>query len=186
MPLGTGGAIDNGVLVLLGVLCLVILSVSMWRRAQQRRATPRELTREQRARLRDQKELRKSMEELLVQLEEAATRINAQIDARMANLEALLRLADKHITRPAAPVAAPAEKPPRAADAGPAQFQRVCDLADKGSPAIAIAEALQMPVGEVELMLNLRSYSGAPSPRSETRPQGRGPGATAPHSRAGF
>ena len=126
------------------------------------------------------------MEELLAQLEEAATRINAQIDARMANLEALLRLADKHITRPAAPVAAPAEKPPRAADAGPAQFQRVCDLADKGSPAIAIAEALQMPVGEVELMLNLRSYSGAPSPRSETRPQGRGPGATAPHSRAGF
>lgn len=159
MPLGTSGATDNGVLVLLGALCLVILSISVWRRAQPRRATARELTREQRARLRDQEELRKSMDELLVQLEEAATRINTQLDARTANLEALLRRTDERIARPAAPVAVPTDKPPPAADAGPPQAQRVCDLADKGTPPIAIADALHMPVGEVELILNLRSYS---------------------------
>ncbi len=162
MTLGTGSATDSGLLVLLGGLCLVILTVSVYRRAQQRRASARDLTREQRARLRDQQELRKSMEDLLGQLEEAAVRINAHIDDRTARLDAALRAADERIARlgiasPQPPVPDAHERTPPA-EPLPARSRRVCELADRGTPSIAIADALKMPVGEVELILNLRNY----------------------------
>ncbi len=164
MPLGASGAIDNGVLILVGVLCLVIVAISVWRRAQQRSALARDLTREQRARLRDQQEVRQSLEELLVQLDEVTTRINTQLDTRMTRLEAMLRLADERTGQPTEPAAAPAEAPPPAAprvaaDVGGRRWQRVYELADQGTSPIAIAEALQLPVGEVELVLDLRGYS---------------------------
>lgn len=36
--------------------------------------------------------------------------------------------------------------------------QRIYELADKGTTPMTIADLLQMPLGEVELILNLRSY----------------------------
>ncbi len=164
MSLAASGAIDNSLLVLLGVLCLVILSVSLLRQLQHRRVTARDLTREQRARLRDQQELQGSLEELLVQLEETAARINAQIDARLTRLEAAIRAADERVGRLDDPVrgqrfgALPTTPPPPAEASAP-KSQRVCELADKGTSALAIADALAMPIGEVELILNLRSYA---------------------------
>ncbi len=156
--LAANGAIDSGLLGMLGVICLVILTLTLWRRSQQRRATARELTREQRARLRDQEELRQAMEELLAQLEEAATRIDAQITTRTTKLEELLQQVDQRVLGAAAVSAVKAR-----AD----QRQRVCELADQGSTPIAIAEELHLPVGEVELILNVRGLSsvGPPPPQ---------------------
>ncbi len=91
--------LDSGLITLLAVLCLVVISVSMLRRAQQRPARSRELTREQLARLRDQREVKDSMDELLVQLEDFSRRINAQVDTRFAKLEALIRDADDRIAK---------------------------------------------------------------------------------------
>ncbi|MCK4343473.1 MAG: hypothetical protein KAY37_17300 [Phycisphaerae bacterium] len=90
---------DNGFLYLLAVLCLVMLSVSMPRRSQQRRATTRDLTREQLARLRDQRGVQHSMEEVLLQLEDVSRRINAQVDTEFMKLETVIRDADDRIAR---------------------------------------------------------------------------------------
>jgi len=186
---------NNGAYLLLGVLCLVMLSVSMLRRSHQRSATARDLTREQLARLRDQRDVRQSMDELLIQLEEVSRRINAQVDTRFAKLEAVIRDADERIARlgtltPAKPppgrnvkraeqraaaVHPPAESdggglPARQADTptkgddGPPvagqeeQRRRVYEMADSGALPITIADALNLPLGEVELILNLRDF----------------------------
>jgi hypothetical protein len=192
--LAASGAIDSGLLGGLGVICLVILTITLWRRSQQRRATARDLTREQRARLRDQEQLRQAMEELLAQLEETATRVDTQIAARTTKLEELLRQADERVLGttaggtavpaggtavlaggtavlaggtavpaggtavPAGGTAVPAVKPHGD------QRQRVCELADQGKTPIAIAEALHMPIGEVELILNVRHLSSVGPP----------------------
>jgi TolA-binding protein len=99
MTIGTIPGMDNGLFLLLVVLCLVILSVSMLRRSQQRGATARELSREQLARLRDQRDVRASMDELLVQLEDLSRRINAQVDTRFLKLETVIQQADQRIAR---------------------------------------------------------------------------------------
>jgi TolA-binding protein len=99
MTIGTIPGMDNGLFLLLVVLCLVILSVSMLRRSRQRSATGRELSREQLARLRDQRDVRASMDELLIQLEDVSRRINAQVDTRFLKLETVIREADQRIAR---------------------------------------------------------------------------------------
>ena len=198
---------DSGPYFLLVVLCLVMLSVSMLRRSQQRRASSRDLTREQLARLRDQKDVRQSMDELLVQLEEVSRRINAQVDTRFAKLETVIRDADERIARleqlapragrdsvrtgppatnggakpgtssgpsapqagefqPGLPVARRSTSPTEQAE-GPSatppasndeRRQRIYELADSGTTPMTIADTLQMPLGEVELILSLRRF----------------------------
>lgn len=237
---------DGGYTYLLVVLCLVILSVSMLRRSQNRSASVREAAREQYARLRDQSRMRETMEELLLQLEEVSRRVNAQVDTRFSKLEHTIRDADERIAkleklrsevgagvsaapgtgRDQKPQVPPARHPaPRAvpgrdtkardadqpsqptaqppdggrssaeefelgipgvtaptgtpgqatsgADASPskgggaeapssgrasARRQRIYEMADAGTAAITIADTLSIPLGEVELILNLRKY----------------------------
>lgn len=179
-------ALDNGFFLLLAMLCLVMLSVAMLRRSQQRQATAREVTREHMARLRDQHNLRGSMDDLLVQLEEVARRVNAQVDTRFAKLEAVIHDADQRIARleqltgqvtsgtasPTGPEVAPqppngelaappptVSAPPRCPATPPGERRRrIYDLADQGTSALVIADALQMPIGEVELILSLRKF----------------------------
>ena len=209
------GAIDSGLIPLLAVLCMVMLSVSMLRRSRQRKTTSREVTREQLARLRDQKDVRQSMDELLIQLEDVSRRINAQVDTRFAKLECVIRDADERIavlkrlsgavepdgvdeSIPSASSSPPQAQRPNAPDsesqsmnasdadefqpglatASPgagfrspangtsldrdAQRLRIHELADAGTPPITIADSLQIPLGEVELILNLRGFGTQP------------------------
>ena len=202
---------DSGFSYLLIVLCLVMLSVSMLRRTHQRRATARDLTREQLARMRDQTNIRQSMEELLLQLEDVSRRINAQVDTKFARLETVVRDADERIARlqgltgrkrlptsavsdtpptsspsqkrsPTGPVPGEAFKPGRPAGTAPAKSDRppaslvepvspkpapngpsdrkakVYEMADAGAKPMTIADTLQIPLGEVELLLNLRGF----------------------------
>lgn len=204
MPM-TLGALDSGLMLLLGALCLVIFSISAARRAYYRSTSKRDMTRAHFARIRDQHQIRDSMDDLLVQLEEASRRINAQIETRMMKLEVLIRDADDRLNRlqavqggngatVAAAIAPPADRgrgvssgadafepglQPAVKPAAPAptanvesaesavpqtraeRFQRIYALADKGTHALAIADALGIPLGEIELILNLRKAKPA-------------------------
>jgi hypothetical protein len=189
-----GWSMDSGMFTALAAVCLVVFSISMLRRSNQRVATSRQLTREQLARLRDQKEIRQSMDELLIQLEETARRVNAQVDTRFAKLEAVIRDADERIAKleqltvqaSSAPGSQPAAPPPRPANPeespppprqkratepaatadGVSQTDhpkgmdekraRIYALADQGASAMTIADALELALGEVELILDLR------------------------------
>jgi hypothetical protein len=51
---------------------------------------------------------------------------------------------------------APLEPEPEACSSG---RRRIYEMADKGLPAIKIAEAVAAPLGEVELVLNLRRFA---------------------------
>lgn len=169
------GALDSGMALLLVVLCLTMLSVSVLRRSRERTVTSRDLTREQRARQRDQHDLQFSMDALLVQLEEVSRKINAQVDTRFAKLEAVIRDADARIARlqalqgEGAPTEvviiqtpdpqSPEKQPPARQHASAAERkQRIYELSDAGNTALTIADALSLPVGEVELILSLRQY----------------------------
>lgn len=62
-------------------------------------------------------------------------------------------------SRGAAPAAAaPEPKPPRGELAADQEFAEVFALADRGLGAAEIAERLQRPTGQVELILNLRRH----------------------------
>jgi len=174
----------GGMMTLLLVLCGIVIMIMLLRRHQFRSATGRDMAREQLARIRDQHKLRQSMDELLVQLEEASRRVGAQIDTKFAKLETVIRDADDRLARlehvlgrtdgQAARSPAPAQLATQAAleDGGanasrlseerdadePAdpRFRRVYELVDAGASPIRAAEELGMPLGEVELILNLR------------------------------
>jgi hypothetical protein len=170
MPVGTI-TLNSGVGYALGALCLAMLSVGVLRYTRDRRAGARDLTREQRARLRDQQQVRQAMEELLAQLEEVTRRIDTDVDTRFAKLEGLLRAADERIRVLQKSNDAPAVRqvdPPTAganssegggqAEPPEARKQRIYELVDAGASAITIADRLHLPVGEVELILNLRRF----------------------------
>lgn len=87
-----------GAIGLVVVLTLVSLR-STKRKLRDRGGSPTAYAREQVARLRDQGHIKDSMEELLVQLEQLARQINAQIDTRFAKLEESIRCADERIAQ---------------------------------------------------------------------------------------
>ncbi|MBU0638948.1 MAG: hypothetical protein KKB50_08800 [Planctomycetes bacterium] len=218
MP-GAVTSTENGLLVLVLVLCAVMISLALLRRSQHKSATVRDVVREQQARLRDHTGIRRSMDDLLLQLEEVSRRINAQVDTKFVKLERVIRDADERIARlegvlarfdrvrggastlsapPAPPVAGkrptnasalperteppstgratarpvepdvgrPLGKPrsghsAKAGESAPGaneRFRDVYELADAGRTAGQIAETLGKPLGEVELILNLREF----------------------------
>lgn len=206
-------------LAFLGVALLLI----QLRRHQFRTTSARDVTRDQSARLRDQRGVQQAMDQLLLQLEELSRRINAQVDTKFLKLETVIRDADDRIvklegllgkskqpgTRTAGAVKAseptpvseppgetrPTTPPPRASAPLPGgstpppepstppavtstssarvgdasepakpvappdpRVGRVHELADAGQQPIKIAEELDMPLGEVEFILNLRDF----------------------------
>jgi len=192
-------------LAFLGVALLLI----QLRRHQFRTTTARDVTRDQSARLRDQRGIQQGMDSLLLQLEELSRRINAQVDTKFLKLETVIRDADDRIARlehlleqsgqpgtrttgsvnaqERKPVSEPAGEPhptalpPRASNPPPGASKssaptagasepaqpvappdprvgRVHELADAGQQPINIAEELDMPLGEVQLILNLRDF----------------------------
>jgi len=145
--------------LLVGAICLAMISVALLRRYQYRRLTARELTRQQRAGLRQQRELCQSMEVLLSELEELSARIDCQVEATLARLESALADANRVADGPSRPAATPAAPP-----VPPAQSDRSCqriyELARSGATPPSIAQMLGRPIGEVELILNLRQLAG--------------------------
>jgi uncharacterized membrane-anchored protein YhcB (DUF1043 family) len=127
--------------------------------------------------LSQQRSVERQMQNLLVELDKMARDMNAQLDTRAAKLEALIDDADRRIAelrRVAAsagriatgvePADAPTMRLARddasepniePADVDP-RHARIYQLADEGLSAREIAQHLERPSGEVELILALR------------------------------
>lgn len=56
------------------------------------------------------------------------------------------------------PPAPPPQPPASSSESRDARRQRIYELADTGTTPITIADTLQVPLGEVELVLNLRRF----------------------------
>lgn len=99
MELVAASKIDSSSLILLAGVIIVVtmIVISTRRRAADRGASPRAYAREQLARLREQGGLRDDMEQLMLQLEELAREINAQVDTKFAKLERAIADADARL-----------------------------------------------------------------------------------------
>ncbi len=115
--------------------------------------------------LAQQRAIERQMQNALVEMAEMARQISAQIDTRAAKLEELIRQADQRIAamksqppeRTSAPPALAPElsSPPEPAVADPRHAQ-IYALADQGHSSRDIAQQLNRPSGEIELILALR------------------------------
>jgi TolA-binding protein len=93
------GNAQEGLFMVVIVLCATTVMLMLLRRRQFRTATGRDLAREQMARLRDQRDIRSSMDELMLQLEDLQRRVSAQLDTKFVRLETVIRDADDRIAR---------------------------------------------------------------------------------------
>jgi len=118
--------------------------------------------------LSQQRSVERDMSNLLVELSDMARQISGQLDTRAAKLELLIKEADEKIAamraagavpaaqpfEPGAPAAIrPALIPEEMLDPRHADIYRLCD---QGRSAHEIAQQLDRPSGEVELILALR------------------------------
>jgi len=182
------------------VVILVMITLTMLntrRRLRDRGPDPRRYAREQIARLREQREVKGDMESLLSELNEAARRMNAQMDTKAVKLETLIQDADQRIARLGRAMPGPAggsgsatpgdgrsarldvlvgDRPPKAKSVPPARGdgsdqvrQRVLTLAEQGMSPVEIARNTGAPPGEVELILALhsRGQEAGPPPESQ-------------------
>ena len=174
---------ENPSIALLAGLLLVTMSLMM-RIAKRRRHSRANLsTSERTERLRQQHGLRGDLETLMVEIEQLAKRLGAQLDAKSIQLQRLLDQADHKLNQmrqavdppqrnPAASpddntgnvppparddVIAPTDAAPENSDAAQDRLTRhVHQLADRGLDPLTIARELNEHVGKIELILALR------------------------------
>ena len=108
-----------------------------------------------RNRLTEQKVVEREVSTLLSELAEMARQISSHLDSRSARLEDLIRQADARIERLEA-LGATAASPPIEPTNGEPTNNEVYALADQGCSAKEIAQRLDRPKGEIELILALR------------------------------
>jgi|GEM_PF-2368147 len=121
-----------------------------------------------------------AVKSLCAEVEQVCSQLDARLAARCARLEELLAAAEAHsaqlselLLRSATPAGkseawrAGEKGPPAAQTVGEQlpvlgeQVREVCSLADAGVAPVKIAETLDLPLGEVQLALNLRDYVSA-------------------------
>lgn len=147
-PLGQYAFSPDDALLLLGVL-LIIVALMLGIRKKRRRIAQRGTAREQLERMNQETAVRGDLEQLMVEIEQLAKRLGAQLDAKTLALEKLLHEADQVIEkleRGAGPTEPPADP----------QTIRIYRLADEGRSPMEIAQELDEHVGKVELILALR------------------------------
>jgi hypothetical protein len=111
-----------------------------------------------------QRSVEKQMQNVLVEMAEMARQISAQLDSRATKLEILIKEADQKLAALRAASHMPSfEQPPSPAklDLPPIdpQHERIYTLADQGRSTLQIAQELNRPSGEIELILALRRRS---------------------------
>ncbi len=165
---------DSQAVALVGIIVLIVFLMAAARRRRRLDDgnSPRAYAREQIARLRDERAVHRDMEELLKQLEQITRQTNAQLDAKFAKLDKLIRDADDRaaklerlVRRAEGPAAmqtldvtldddprAPREPSP----AANTRHQSVYALADAGRTPVEIAQEVGQTTGEIELILALR------------------------------
>lgn len=167
-----------GALMAFGVLVLVMIMIRMLKRNLSRNTPSREGTpRERIERIRAEASARSPTESFQADAEELTRRLGAILDNKAARLELLIEEADDRLAkldracmgasvqtravehdaggfRAPEPVRAAAPKAPET-QVDPTQRQ-IYDLADAGLGPVEIAQRLDQPIGQVELILNLR------------------------------
>jgi hypothetical protein len=101
-----------------------------------------------------QRDVERQMETLLVELSEMARQITGQLDTRAAKLAELIRQADEAIAKFDAPAL---RQNARVETEEDQRHAAVYQLADSGMDSGQIAQRLDRPNGEIELILALRS-----------------------------
>lgn len=157
------------------VLAMVILAISylLLRNSAKKKRDP--LNSPARMSLAQQRSTERQMESLLVELSNMARQISSQLDTRAAKLEALIREADEKLEqlrdaqRSQPPMSGRQQHfpPPPIEDRPPMRLivpesvdprhAEVYRLADQGQSAHQIAQRLNRPSGEIELILALRA-----------------------------
>lgn len=93
------------------------------------------------------------------ELKRLTAELTRELDGRAARLESLINRAER--TQHAFMPAPEPERPAPASPSDPGQ-QQVHQLADMGLAPVEIARRLQIPTGQVELILSLRARTAAP------------------------
>jgi len=173
-------------LIAAGVVVVVLLLILLWPRVHGGGSTRNrgDALAGADVSLAQQRSVERDMQTLMSELSEMARKIGAQLDAKSARLEALIRAADERAGRletqlraePAPqrrdgdqPTDDPREAasfttsppsieiPPPSSDAdGDRRHAQIYALADEGLSPVQIAERLDLPEGEVELIIALR------------------------------
>ena len=154
--------------LVLGLLGLVlgIWVLAKWR-TRPRDGSPRAYRREIDSANRQVQEVRDDLATLLTELQRLSTNINAQLDDKYARLHDAVRDADQRIfalralkqaaEAPRTDDVAPAAEPTAPSPPEESFISRVHSLADEGLTPHEIAGRVEHPVGEVQLILNLRA-----------------------------
>jgi hypothetical protein len=145
--------------IILGILTIAYATMRPWFRKRDPLERPHRF-----GSLAQQRSVEREMQNVLVELSEMARQITAQIDTRSARLEALIRQADERIAALNAQSSAntsqaPSASFPREPSESPAidpRHAEVYALADQGRCSKDIAQQLNRPSGEIELILALR------------------------------
>lgn len=170
------GVSGNQIALLAVMLAAAVLSVIAYFRRRQRGPSPRTYAREQSVRLAETKGVHDDLAEIMAHLRGLAQEINAQLDAKFLRLERGIRDADERIDRlnrmlrradgaPALDVVVSDEHVESflpAARNDPTDRERVLALANEGRTASQIAQEVDRPIGEVRLIMALRSTKGKP------------------------
>lgn len=169
--------VDNLGTMLIILVGIVLMVISLRRRSEHRERPPSEVARDYARRVRDHEPVKGDMEALLVEIQEMARQISAQLDTKFAKLDVLLQDADDRIRqlerlttqagRPGVDVTVDDDGP--RIDVAPTdgngngngngltdEQRKIYGLADAGRTAIEIARQTGQNPGEVELILALR------------------------------
>jgi hypothetical protein len=141
-------------------LALALIAIFLLMRRRPRRSDdPERSTIQRQPPAASKQNLRRDLDELLVELQDLSRRISADIDVRFAKLEAVIRDADRRIAvlnRLSRELAAKGGEAPDPASDHEARHAVIYELADAGFSPVEIARDLGKTPGEVELILNLR------------------------------
>lgn len=174
MVLGfSGGTQQVGWAILTVGVLLVTAALVMGIRKRKRRAGGRITARENLERFKARTEVRDDLGRVMVEVEEMANRVSAQLDAKTIMIERMIDAADQRIARldgllrvagdgevpeaPAPGAVATGRTSPPDTEGADALARRVYDLADSGLEPAAIARQIDEHIGKVELILALRS-----------------------------
>jgi hypothetical protein len=148
---------------------MALLLMLVWPRRRGRGDAPPRNPPEPPASLEQQRAVERDIQSLVGELSEMARKVGAQLDARAARLETLIRAADERLERLRAVSESSngrSEQPPSSATgrgADPSadaemdpRHVQIYALLDEGLSANQIAERLGRPEGEVELIIALR------------------------------
>lgn len=177
--IGLFAGVSANQLAMLGgaIVLLTFVMISTRRRLRESRALTGRPARERYADMENREVVRRDVDQVMLELDSLARQVHARIDTRLARLEALIRDADRRIDvlskQPRAVKQSPAADRSSSERVGSAivksaapmeddRFRAVYRLADRGMEASQIAERVDRPEGEIELILGLRkARSGA-------------------------